>query len=62
MAALLRRVAQTIEELGDVDILDIVFHNTVDNGEEWPSMTVYYDDEDANKVAARIVRTATEGE
>jgi hypothetical protein len=64
--ALLRRVAETIEQLGDVDVQDIAFHNEVNEDGDWYSMTVYFhpaeDREDANQAAARIVRKATEGE
>ena len=41
--ALLRRVADTIEELGSVAVQDVVFHGELDDDRrEWPSMTVYY--------------------
>lgn len=41
--ALLRRVADTVEELGSVAVQDIVFHGELDDdGRDWPSMTVYY--------------------
>ena len=43
VAALLRRIADTIEELDPVQIQDIVFHSQVDDDfEPWPSMTVYF--------------------
>ena len=43
VAALLRRVAASIEELGVVEVQDIAFHSEVDdNGETWPHMTVYF--------------------
>ncbi|WP_182898766.1 hypothetical protein [Microbispora sp. H10830] len=42
--ALLRRVATTIEELGQVEVYDLVMHNEVtDDGTDWPSITVYFD-------------------
>ncbi|WP_221891310.1 hypothetical protein [Microbispora sp. KK1-11] len=44
MPALLRRVATTIEELGQVEVYDLVMHNEVtDDGTDWPSITVYFD-------------------
>lgn len=39
---LLRRVADTIAELGDVDILDLVMHVEVTEDGDWPSITAYY--------------------
>lgn len=43
--ALLRRVADTIDELGDVDISNLILHPAItSDGEEWPSITVYYHD------------------
>jgi hypothetical protein len=50
---LLRRVADSIEELGDVDISDICFHNDFDiGGEPNVHMVVYYtprEDEDEDE-------------
>lgn len=41
--ALLRRVAETIEDLGPVAIQDVVFHSELDDeGESWPTVTVYF--------------------
>lgn len=40
--ALLRRVADTIEELGEVEILDLVMHIEVTEHGNWPSITTYY--------------------
>lgn len=41
--ALLRRVATSVEELGDIDVQDVVFHSEVDDeGDDWPTMTVYF--------------------
>lgn len=40
---LLRRVAQTIEELGPVDVHDLVLHNEVTSAGNWYSITVYFD-------------------
>jgi hypothetical protein len=43
--ALLRRVAETIDALGDVQVFDLVLHSEVtSDGENWPSATVYYAD------------------
>ncbi|GGO05313.1 hypothetical protein [Microbispora bryophytorum] len=42
--ALLRRIATTIEELGQVEVYDLIMHNEVtDDGSDWPSITVYFD-------------------
>lgn len=40
--ALLRRVADSIEALGDVDVQDITFSSEVTEGEDDVSVTVYY--------------------
>jgi hypothetical protein len=40
--ALLRRVAGSIEDLGEVNVQDIVFHSEVTAGEDDLTMTVYY--------------------
>lgn len=40
--ALLRRVADTLSDLGDVRVLDVTFQNEVTAEGNWPSMTVYY--------------------
>ncbi|WP_431045895.1 hypothetical protein ACQUSR_29975 [Streptomyces sp. P1-3] len=40
--ALLRRVADTIESLGPVEIQDIVIHSEVTEHGDWLSATVYY--------------------
>lgn len=45
VAALLRRVADTLDQLGDVQVEDITFHSEVTDGEDDLSMTVYYHDE-----------------
>ena len=43
--ALLRRVADTIDEFGDIDVSDLVLRPEVtSDGEDWPSITVYYHD------------------
>ena len=40
--ALLRRVADSIEGLGEVEILDLVVHSEITADGDWPSITVYY--------------------
>ena len=40
--ALLRRVADAIEELGPVEVQDIVFHEEITGAGPWCSMTVYF--------------------
>lgn len=42
--ALLRRVAGTIEEMGDIEIQDLVMHTEITAEGIWPSLTVYYSD------------------
>jgi hypothetical protein len=42
VAALLRRVAASLDELGDVQIQDVTFHSEVTDGEDDLTMTVYY--------------------
>jgi hypothetical protein len=40
---LLRRVAEVLDGLGDVEVRDVVFHaETDDEGEKRPTMTVYF--------------------
>jgi hypothetical protein len=41
--SLLRRVADTIEELGEVEVLDVVMHTEVTDDGDWHSLTVYFD-------------------
>ncbi|MEV0419358.1 hypothetical protein [Streptosporangium canum] len=43
MPALLRRVADTIESLGDVEIYDVIMHSETTDDGDWPSLTVYFD-------------------
>lgn len=45
VAALLRRVADAVDDLGDVQIHDITFTSAVTGGEDDLSLTVYYDRE-----------------
>jgi hypothetical protein len=40
--ALLRRVADTIEKRGEIDVMDITFENETTAEGPWPSLTVYY--------------------
>jgi hypothetical protein len=42
VAALLRRVADTLDELGDVQVQDVVFGSEVTGGEDDLHMTVYF--------------------
>ena len=42
--ALLRRVADTIEGLGEVRVLDVVMHTEVTEDGDWQSLTVYFSD------------------
>jgi hypothetical protein len=42
VAALLRRVAETIDDLGDVDVQDLTFSSAVGDGEDDLTITVYY--------------------
>jgi hypothetical protein len=46
VAALLRRVADTIDDLGDIEIYDITFSSSVTEDEDELTMVVYYDRED----------------
>jgi hypothetical protein len=41
--ALLRRVADTLEEMKIVDVFDIIMHTDVNADGNWHSLTVYYD-------------------
>lgn len=41
--ALLRRVADSIEELGDVQVADITFSSSVSDDEDDLTVTVYFD-------------------
>jgi hypothetical protein len=40
--ALLRRVADSIEALGEVDVQDLLLHTEVTEDGDWHSMTVYF--------------------
>lgn len=42
--ALLRRVAGSIEEKGDIEVHDVVLHTEITEDGYWPSLTVYYSD------------------
>lgn len=41
--ALLRRVADTIESLGEIRIMDLVMHNEITAEGDWPSIIAYYE-------------------
>ncbi|MDP9866032.1 MULTISPECIES: hypothetical protein [Streptosporangium] len=41
--ALLRRVADSIEDLGNVEVHDMIMHNEITEDGDWPSLTVYFD-------------------
>lgn len=63
--ALLRRVADTLEEMGPVDVQDVVFHQDLDGeGDERPSMTVYFHPtvtfDDVRNLFTPFFRDATE--
>lgn len=45
VAALLRRVARTIDDLGDVTVQDVTFTSRPDDGEDDLTMTVYFHSE-----------------
>ena len=40
--ALLRRVADSINALGEVEVQDLVMHTEVTENGDWPSLTVYF--------------------
>jgi hypothetical protein len=40
--ALLRRVADSIDALGEVEVQDLVLHTEVTEGRDWHSLTVYF--------------------
>jgi len=42
VAALLRRVADSLDALGDVEVMDITFTSTPTDGEDDLQITVYY--------------------
>jgi hypothetical protein len=42
VAALLRRVAGSIDELGEIQVQDLVFHSQVTGEEDDLSIVVYY--------------------
>ncbi|MCU1428520.1 MAG: hypothetical protein JWL83_2520 [Actinomycetia bacterium] len=47
VAELLRQVAAALEAAGAVDVTDITFHVDASDEGPWPSMTVYYEIDDA---------------
>jgi hypothetical protein len=54
VAALLRRVAGSLDELGDIQVQDVTFRSEMADGEDDLTMTVYYHRESATLV--RVVR------
>jgi hypothetical protein len=44
--ALLRRAADTIEHLGEVDVVDLIMHTEVTEDGDWHNLTVYFVDEE----------------
>ena len=42
MPRLLRRLATMTDELGDVQLLDLVMHTEITEDGPWPAITVYY--------------------
>jgi hypothetical protein len=47
--ALLRRVADSIEDRGHVNVLDLILHTEVTEDGDWHSITVYFDDRGADQ-------------
>ena len=45
VASLLRRVADSIDALGDIDVADITFHTEVTKSEDDLTISVYYNDQ-----------------
>jgi len=43
VAALLRRVATTLDELGDIQVMDVTFSSETTGEEDDLTMTVYYE-------------------
>jgi hypothetical protein len=42
VAVLLRRVAESLDELGDIQVQDVTFRSELTDGEDDLTMTVYY--------------------
>jgi len=42
VAALLRRVADSLDQLGAIEVMDLVMHTEVTEDGMWPSLTVYF--------------------
>jgi hypothetical protein len=40
--ALLRRVADSVEKLGSIDVIDIILHTEITDTVDRPSLTVYF--------------------
>jgi hypothetical protein len=49
--ALLRRAADSIDALGEVNVQDLVLHNEVTESGDWPSLTVYFHRSTARRLA-----------
>ncbi len=45
---LLRRLADALEDYGRIEVHDLVLHNEVTAEGEWPSVTVYFTDAEAD--------------
>ncbi|OHV41509.1 hypothetical protein BCD49_00690 [Pseudofrankia sp. EUN1h] len=51
ISALLRRVADSIDALGEVDVQDLMMHTEVTADGDWHSITVYYERADEDRGA-----------
>jgi hypothetical protein len=40
--ALLRRIADSLEDFGAVEVQDLILHNAINEHGSWPSITVYF--------------------
>ncbi|MBR7829247.1 hypothetical protein KDK95_23265 [Actinospica sp. MGRD01-02] len=49
VAALLRRVADSLDRLGAIEVSDIVMHHEVTEDGIWPSLTVYFHKTDVDE-------------
>jgi len=52
--ALLRRVADSIEALGDVQVQDLVLHTDVNEDGDWHSLTIYFTTDDEQPRGSRL--------
>ncbi|MFR9750980.1 hypothetical protein ACL02S_08080 [Nocardia sp. 004] len=46
---LLKTVAATLQDLGDITVTDLILHNEITADGDWPSITVYYDRENGTE-------------